>query len=133
MDNRVQMRLSQKQEHCYICHGTKHVARTCKAQETCENCGRRTICNQLLNGAQQATSNYPVHGVGPIGALGAHSAQLPQPVPRSAVTFPCNAGNSTVLLQTATVWLITLQKNMLARCLLDGGSQQNFICEDISC
>ena len=51
---------------------------------------------------------------------------------RKRTVSPSESKRETVLLQTAIFWIETPIKRQLTRCLLDGGSQRRFVCEDIS-
>ena len=119
-----------KQGRCFVCLGSRHVARNCRAQNiNCEECGRRhhkTVCYQTANqySAENRRSDVQ-HG---------SDRQAENNIPSDAIvaSSPSNSEHSTVLLQTATIWIDAPTKSQVARCLLDGGSTRSFIKEDIS-
>ena len=52
-------------------------------------------------------------------------------IPHSAKMKPGGQGQNTVLLKTAKAWVGGPSGSKVARCLLDGGSQRNFIHENL--
>ena len=104
---------------CYVCLGGRHIARNCRAQVTCENCGRRhfkVVCPQAA-------------------FSGDHETHKKADAPDTLVSISpvqSNHNHNTVFLQTAVAWIETPIQDQFVRCLLDGGSQRSFIQEDIS-
>ena len=103
-----------KQGRCFVCFGTRHVAKDCRTKGiSCENCNRRhhkALCSYDGNeSTNQIRTSDAVISVS-----------------------PSESKQETVLLQTATVWIETPVKRQLTSCLLDGGSQRSFVCQDIS-
>ena len=81
-------------------------------------CGRRhhkAICNQHSTQTRETTIKTEVD-----------TAQT------HCSVSPGDCTGKAVLLQTAAIWIDTPRQSQIAKCLLDGGSQQSFIREDIS-
>ena len=102
------------QGRCFVCFGTRHVAKDCRTRGiSCEKCNRRhhqAVCS--YDGREFRKENEPADAVMSMS--------------------PSESKRESVLLQTATVWIETPVTRQLTRCLLDGGSQRSFVRKDIS-
>lgn len=105
-----------KQGRCFKCLKQKHIARHCKANILCTNCGGRhnkAVCNRAIDKIQKEPS---------------------QRNDGSLITAVSQFGESrgTVLLQTVNANIGYSNGYMVVQCLMDGGSQRSFIREEIS-
>jgi len=104
---------------CFVCLGPKHIARFCRSKGmSCATCGGRhhaAICEKNEESPPAFSANMDT----------VISSVIPQ-----AVKGKPDVEN-TVLLQTAKAWVIGPTSRKMVRCLLDEGSQWNFVHENV--
>ncbi|KAL2076870.1 hypothetical protein ACEWY4_027537 [Coilia grayii] len=105
---------------CYVCLGPRHIARNCRIKDiSCGQCGKRHHSAVCENGEAPAPiTSDKVEDV--VSSFATHSMKVR---PKE---------QNTVLLQTAQAHVVGPGGRAVVRCLLDGGSQRSFVCEEQS-
>ncbi|XP_059418644.1 uncharacterized protein LOC132153278 [Carassius carassius] len=108
-----------KLSRCFVCLGTKHIARFCRSKcRSCATCRGRhhaAICEKNETSPPAAAANI--------------DTVISSVIPQAEQCKP--AIENTVLLQTAKAWVVGPTSRKMVRCLLDGGSQGSFVHENV--